>query len=147
MKKLLIPAALVASLMAATVLPSCKKDENSPSRAELLTGSWKNSEEGDDVNGNGSWDASEHSAVPAAEVATGKFNADGSGTLTGTVNGVPLSIPFTWNLQNSENDLRIIYDFLGKDTTVQKFVSINSTDMILKDESSSPASFVSFKKQ
>jgi outer membrane biogenesis lipoprotein LolB len=148
MKKILIPATMVASLLAVAVLPSCKKDESDPTRAEQIVGTWKNTEEGSDVNNNNTWDPSERTAVPAADQGTFKFNSDGTGQTSGNFGGAPITIDFKWNLQNSENDIRLITSFLGtSDTSVQNIVSFNGTDAVLKDASANPDEYIALKKQ
>jgi hypothetical protein len=144
MKKLFIPVALVlASSLLAT---SCKKKEDDPSRAQMITGTWKLTQEGEDTNGNGTWEDSERTA--AADQATATFNADGTGTTSGTVSGIPISFPFNWRLQNNDNDIRIITTILGStDTSVNNIVTVTSSDFVVRDMSASPVSYTAFKKQ
>jgi hypothetical protein len=149
MKKLFIPAALAAALLSATVLPSCKKsdDNGGENRAAMIVGTWTAYQTGEDTNGNGSWDADERVDVTGDETGTATFNADGSGSANITISGTPLSIPLKWNLQNSDNDFRVILNTpFGSDTSVQNIVKLTSSDFELRDPSTAPPSYTSFKK-
>jgi hypothetical protein len=147
MKRLIIPVA-AAALLSTALLPSCKKKDDSPSRAQLVVGTWKDTEEGVDSNKNGSWDASEHNTIAASDQFTLLFNSNGTGTISGTASGFPITGTTTWNLQNNDNDIRLITNILGTvDTTVETIVLLTSTDCILKDESDTLANYTLFKKQ
>lgn len=146
MKKHFIPVALIAALMAVTVLPSCKKKEDDPTRAQMLVGTWKLSQQGDDTNGDGVWQDSERQAVPADEMATTEFKSDGTGTLTVAL--FPVPIPFTWSLQNNDTELKGTTTFMGQsETTVETIVSMSSTDLVTKTSDSSGTFFTALKKQ
>jgi hypothetical protein len=148
MKKIFIPAALVAVVMAVSLLfPSCKKKDSDPSRAQLIVGTWKNTEEGDDTNNNGTWDGSEHMAVPAADQATLTFQSNGTGTVTDP--SLPVAIPLSWTLLNSDQDLRVVVSsILGQDTIQGNIVTLDASQCILKaTDSTNVASFVKFQKQ
>lgn len=146
MKRIFIPAALVAAVMAVSVLPSCKKKDSDPSRSEQVVGTWKNTEEGDDANNNGEWDASEHEAIPMAEQATFTFQSNGTGTVTDP--SLPIAIPVSWTLLNSDQDFRVVVNYLGTQDTIQgHIISLDGSQCVLKEVSDSTASFVKFQKQ
>ena len=137
-------AFLAGLTLLAALISSCSKSNDGPSRAALLQGTWKSVQTGADNNRNGSWDASEHETVAAADVLTVIFNADG----TGNESASGLSVPMTWSLQQSDNDLRIIDTAGGKpDTTNLNIVTLNGTDAVMKNQATSPASYTALKKQ
>jgi hypothetical protein len=143
----LFPATLLATVLTVLFLNSCKKDDDSPAtRAGMLVGTWKTTEVGVDSNANGMWDLSEHRpAAGSAEDVKITFNNDGSGSATYTVLGSPF--PITWNLQNNDEDLRLISSVLGPDTTIVNIVSFSSTEAIVRDKSETPVSYMTLKKQ
>lgn len=146
MQKIIIPATI--ALLSLSVLPSCKKKSDDPSRTQLLMGSWKATQQGADDNTNGSWDQSEHHTISSDSTGTFTFSNNGSGTLAVTVMGMPFSQPFTWNLMNNDQDLRmIITGFGSNDTTDLNIVTIDASNLILKDASSTPNDYVQLSKQ
>ncbi len=148
MKKIFFPAAIAAIALAATVMPSCKKSDSSPSRGEMLVGTWKTIETGADSNFNGTWDASEHRAATGTSATTIQFNSDGNGTTSATLGGFPISLPFLWKLINGDNDLRAITSYAGLvDTSVVNIISLTSTDGIVRNPNVTPPSYAAIKKQ
>jgi hypothetical protein len=146
MKKIFIPVALVAATMAISLFPSCKKKDSDPSRAQLMVGTWKNTEEGDDANNNGNWDDSEHGSITAADQSTFTFQSDGSGTVTDP--SLPIAVPVNWSLLNNDQDLRVVVNYLGlTDTLKGNIVSLDASQCTLKETSDSTAYFVKFQKQ
>lgn len=147
MKKIFIPVAMF--LAASTAVTSCKKDDDtSKSRHEMFEGSWKLYQSGEDENGNGIWDANEKVVDSDAELTLIVFKGDGTGSLTGEENGVPMTSTLTWNLQNGDKDLRLINTMSGApDTIIQNVVSIDASTLVLKDPQDLPFYFVSFNKQ
>jgi hypothetical protein len=109
MKKVL-PLALISLLVVA-----CKKEDSS-SRSELLTGSWRLSFDALDSNRNQTLDANERKAFtdPALTNTTYTFNADGSGAINAS--GTPAA-PFAWNLVNGEQQLVLTGTSFGTDTS------------------------------
>lgn len=149
MKKQILSLSMVA-VAAALAFSSCKKDDDNntgSARANQIVGKWKNTQTGDDVNNNGIWDASEVEDLDSTESYVVQLNANGTGTATisGTFN---FSGPLQWELSNNDENLRIIADILGtKDTTFYKFVSVNTTEIVVKDTTASPAYFDKYVKQ
>ncbi len=143
MKKLIFPLCLALSFVA------CKKsDSGSGSRSESMVGTWKSTEAGTDDNANGTWEASERMAIPQDSAAIFVFKSDGSGTVGAAFGGLPISIPMKWDLQNSDNDLRVIVDYFGvSDTLIQNIVSLTATDAVTRDQSYTPAVYTAYKKQ
>ena len=139
---------MLLPVLAIALLGSCKKDDDTPAtRAEMLAGTWNTSEVGVDSNANGTWDASEHHpAAGSADAVKITFNGDGTGTATYAVIAIPFAI--TWNLQNNDNDLRLISNVSGTvDTTIENIVSFSNTEAIVRDQSYNPASYMTLKKQ
>lgn len=146
MKKILIPVALL--LAATTAVVSCKKDDKAKSRHDMIVGTWKSYQSGVDSNGNGIWDANEKKTDTGSDIGTSVFNADGSGSVSGDFFGSPLNIPLTWNLQNNDNDFRVIISLFGStDTSVVNIISLDDKTFVTKDPSASPVSFTSLNKQ
>jgi hypothetical protein len=148
MKKSTLTLTALAALLTLSLLPSCKKDDDngSQSRSQTLVGTWKSAQDGEDDNNNGVWDASERSNVDSTDMTTFTFNSNGTGVVTPLAFPIPIS--FNWNLQNNDNDLRIISSFGGSapDTEVVNIVSLTSSEGVFKDASSKPVSFFSLKK-
>jgi len=134
------------SVLAVAVLGSCKKDDDTPdTRAEMLVDTWNSTEIGIDTNANGVWDASERDPAAGNAVKI-TFSGDGTGTATYAVIGTPFAI--TWNLQNNDNDIRLISNVFGTpDTTIEHIVSFSIAEAIVRDESYSPAHYMTLKKQ
>ena len=130
-------------------LASCKKKDDGPTlsaKAQMVVGTWNTTEVGVDSNRNGAWDAAEHKpAAGSSDALTITFNSDGTGTTTYAA--LPTSFAMTWSLQNSENDIRIISNAFGADTTVENIVSLSNTEAIVRDLSESPVSYMTLKKQ
>ena len=144
MKQLFIPFCMVLALFA-----SCKKSDSGPaSRAETIVGTWKSTEAGTDDNGNGTWEASERQPLPQDSALSLTFMADGSGSVGLSFGGFPVSVPMKWDLQNGDNDLRVLIDYSGiKDTLLQNIVSLSATDAVTRDQSYSPAIYTAYRKQ
>lgn len=149
MKKLFVPAALVAALLSATVLPSCKKsDDGGQSRAAMLVGDWNAYQTGVDSNNNGTWDANERTDVSiTGDEGTLTLKSDGTGSANSNFGGTPVSLPVKWSLQNGDKDLRMIITFMGDDTTLLNIVTLTSSDMELRNMDDQPVSYTSFKKK
>ena len=114
----------------------------------MLVGEWNAYQSGVDSNNNGTWDADERvDASVAGEEGSIMFKSDGTGTVTYDFAGTPLSLPLKWNLQNNDQDLRVITTFVGDDTTVMNIVTLNSSDLVTRDMESQPVSYASFKKK
>ncbi|MEO6830884.1 MAG: hypothetical protein ABI378_01560 [Chitinophagaceae bacterium] len=145
MKKILIPVALLLATI--TAVTSCKKDDSAKSTHDKFIGTWKSYQHGVDSNNNGVWDANEKANDTGSDISTLVFKSDGSGSAAGDFGGTPITLPFTWNLQNNNNDLRMITSFIGTDTTIQNIVTITDNSLVLKDPSKSPVAFQSLNKQ
>ncbi|RYD51898.1 MAG: hypothetical protein EOP52_06860 [Sphingobacteriales bacterium] len=109
MKKLL-PLALISLLAIA-----CKK-EDSPSRSELITGSWRLAFDALDSNRNQTLETNERKGFtdPDLTGTTYTFNADGSGAISASGTA---PAPFAWNLINGEQQLVLTGASFGSDTS------------------------------
>lgn len=147
MKKVLtLSVACLASLALFTT--SCKKSDDTKSRKDLLVGSWSYTQTGDDNNNNGVLDDNEKQAVTGTDTSTTVFNSNGSGYITGNLSGSNITIPLQWNLQNNDNYLRLIYSFLGTtDTSVVEIKTLDASNLVIRDTSTSPANFSVFVKK
>jgi hypothetical protein len=146
MRSKLYPIAIAAGLVSLSLMSACKKDTEA-TRMDMFVGTWKTTEDGRDANNNGSWDASERQAITGADIAVVKFSGDGTGSSTVTDLGVPAVLPFSWSLQNGDADIRVIFNIgSSPDTSVEKILILNSTDLELMD-SRTPRNFTAFKKQ
>jgi hypothetical protein len=150
MKKYTFTVAALAAVMTLSLMPSCKKDDDKNSRSDMMVGTWKPTEEGDDTNKNGVWDTNEHGPIDSSNQlgSSVTFNSGGNGTVN--VAGSTAGLPFSWTLLNNDNDLRIITDFgpvFGKDTAVTNIVSLTGSELITKDTAGGTASFTLAKKQ
>lgn len=149
MTKHLYKLAACSAVLAVLALPSCKKDDdknnNTKSRSELIVGTWKTDQQGEDTNNNGVWDSNERQGFDSSESGAFTFNANGSGSIMS--NDFPVSIPLTWTLQNAEQDMRIITTFgTQADTLKLNIVSLTESALVLKQADETPVNFVSFKK-
>lgn len=146
MKKLLIPAAAIFALGA--LMTSCKKEDGGKSRHDMIVGKWVNYQHGVDSNKNGTWDAAEMVTDTGSNIVPSEFKADGTGSATANFMGTKFPVPFTWNLQNSDNDIRIIATVLtGTDTSIATILTLTDNNMVIKDASVTPIEFTSFNKQ
>lgn len=146
MKKLLIPAAAIFALGA--LMTSCKKEDGGKSRHDMIVGKWVNYQHGEDTNNNGVWDAAEMITDTGSNIVPFDFKADGSGSATANFMGTTLPITFTWNLQNGDNDLRVITTFMNNtDTSIATILTLTDNNMVIKDASVTPIEFTSFNKQ
>jgi hypothetical protein len=112
------------------------------SKAQMLTGSWKSVSAADDVNNNGTWDASESINISDDTVRM-VFNANGTGQI---IAELPAPVACNWNLQNGDSELRIIIPSMA-DTSVARILSLSSTDLVTKNDTSKTRAFIAFKKQ
>ena len=148
MKNTIYTALLLVMLIGVTSISSCKKKESDPPRRELITGTWKMTQMGTDVNGNGAWDQDEVGSVPSTYALTLIFNTDGTGT--GLINymGFPVSGNMTWELANADNDLKVTLTVVGMPliTLNYTFTSFTRSEIKVKDNSS-PLKFNTFQKQ
>jgi hypothetical protein len=143
MKKLFIPAAFLATVMSVALFPSCKKkDSPPPSRSEMIVGSWKNVEEGNDMNSNGEWDLSEHQ--PAMLQATFTFQNNGTGTAA--VPGSPLAAPFNWSLSNNDSNINVSVSLINYNLQ-GTIVSMTSSECIVRENTDTTDYYVRFQKQ
>src|SRR4051794_18961565 len=117
MKKIFIPTALLAAIMATSIFPSCKKKDSEPTRSQLVVGTWKNTEQGNDVNNNGTWDTSEHHPFTPTTQFLFTFQAGGTGTASSSA--LPVAVPVTWSLQNNDQDFSVAVNYLGYQQTIQ----------------------------
>ena len=148
MKKTIYAALLLVMLTGIISISSCKKKESDPPRRELITGTWKMTQMGTDVNGNGNWDQDEVSSVPSTYALTLIFNADGTGTGLLNYMGFPVSGNMTWELANADNDLKATLTIVGMPLTTLNytFTSFTRSEIKVKD-SSTPLKFRAFQKQ
>ena len=150
MKKVTLAITLVT--LAVFSFSSCKKDDDDglTGRSAQIVGSWRETEEGSDVNANGTWDASEKNAVNAADAAKFVFNSNGSGTVTDNQFGSPIPININWMLYNNENNIRIIatIPILNiTDTLYYNIVTMTNKEAIVKDTTASPVKYMTLTKQ
>jgi len=147
MKKIL-SFSIIGCILAITFFSACNKKDTGVDRKTLLTtGSWKSYQGGMDDNGNGTWDASERHNIATTDVDTVVFMTDGTGNVSGNLSGLPVTIPFTWLLQNNDNDIRMITSSGGKaDTSFNNIITLTTTDMLFRHSNSSPGSFTSYVK-
>ena len=95
------------------VLPSCKKNADSPIKTDQLTKSdWKYDSGGvSDANGNIIVDFNTTGSIPACSLDnTIHFDANGNGTVYENANvcqGASASTPFTWSFSSNETVLNL----------------------------------------
>ncbi|MBS1616207.1 MAG: hypothetical protein JST06_08845 [Bacteroidetes bacterium] len=156
MKRILYLLAFSVAIFSICFFPSCKKSDNStPSRSAQIVGNWKAYQQGTDANGNGVWDADEHTDIVGismsgitVKLGTITLKDDKSGTATATILGNPTTMPLTWSLLNNDNDLQVIVTTLaGPYTLSGTIISLNETELILRQSSTGAVSFMSFIKQ
>ncbi len=147
MKKHIFTLTALSAVLALAVMPSCKKNDSSKSRSEMIVGSWQTYQEGEDSNNNGVWDANEHIDLDSNDKVTFAFNAGGTGTAS--VSYLPTPVVTNWSLPNNENDIRIILTIPGmsSDTLSGNIVSFTESEVVIKDASATPVSFLSLKKR
>jgi hypothetical protein len=146
MKKKLLAAVFAASVLISLALTSCNKAKDT-SRPGLLVGDWKVMEQGMDDNGNGTWDLDEHFPTVEGYETTIAFKADGTG-LTTSYLGAVITIPFSWQLVNGENDIRIICDYAGSvDTSYENIVSFSASEVVTKTSNDVTTNYNTLRKQ
>lgn len=125
-KSVLIPVA--ACLAAVTMFTACKKDkkEELTGRKAQLVGSWQESFSALDNNDNKLLDEDEKDPVDAADAVTVAFKADGTGNLTGAIEG-----PITWTLIDNEQSL--VVTLLGEADT-SRIHTLDNTSLILESD-------------
>ena len=112
-------------------LASCKKKSDDSAKAKL-TGKWKITKYADDVNNNGTLDASESYTVPDSVSSIITFNSDGSGSEQDIVSGVTQGTSsFTWKLINSDKDI-VVSEGGASDTS--HIESLTSSDLEISDK-------------
>ena len=109
-------------LFTATLLNSCKKDEDdSPSRSELIVGTWNVNAYGTDANMNGTLEATEYGTIPAGAAMVQTYRRDGTGVIiTQPTTGSPVSTNITWSLTNNDQNLRVATDSTTTNATISK---------------------------
>ncbi len=156
MNRKLFLVAVIAAMLSVSILPSCKKSDNStPSRSAMIVGNWKAYQQGTDANGNGTWDADEHTDIVGismsgitVKLGTITLKDDKSGSATATILGSPTTMPLTWSLLNNDNDLQVIVTTMaGPYTLSGTIVSLNESELILRQTSTGAATYMSFIKQ
>lgn len=123
---------------------SCKKDDDGKSRHDMIVGTWSTYRVGSDDNANGMFDASEQDTVATGDMSTVTFNGDGSGSLVSPL----ITLPFTWNLGNNDNDITITVPSF--DTTTSRILSIDDNYATIIDdisETGTDVTFTTLKKQ
>ena len=101
---------------------SCKKnDNNTPSRSELLVGTWNVNAYGVDSNNNGLLETSEYGVVPAGAAIIQTYRADGTGVFTGKQAGkADTSYNITWRLTNGNQNLEITSAGVVSNSTISE---------------------------
>ncbi len=134
MKKTLLFVAAVATLAGV----ACKKDSNStPSRSQLIQGTWKPSFTANDKNGNKVLDADER--VPTTDTGSIVFKGDGTGSATAQ----GISLPFSWKFFNNEQALITTSSF-GSDTSY--IHTLTSNEFIIENRDGVTYTWNGFKK-
>jgi hypothetical protein len=137
--------AIAVATMAVFSFSSCKKDDDSPSRSSMIIGTWKETENGEDTNNNGTWESSEKQSVASVDAVTLVFSGNG----TGTINASGFTGTTTWTLLNNDNDVHIVatLPIVGTQTFDFNIVSLTQQNVVVRDTSADPDTYESFTKQ
>jgi hypothetical protein len=129
---------LVAGVVA--LLLSCKKDEKSKTRTELLTsGSWHVTAY--EVDPAFDWDGDGDLETNVYEIMDQcikddhtTFNADGTGTLdegaTKCDPGAPQTVPITWSFQQNETELNVVGSTYLVETLTENQLVVNQIEVV-----------------
>lgn len=94
-------------LSCSLMFSACEK-EKTPSRSEMITGTWAVNAFGEDDNMNGSLEENEYNTIPAGASLVITMRTDNTGVATLDSTGKSsVTQGFTWQLINNEQDLRI----------------------------------------
>ena len=141
-KSTLAVICLIAISVAA--FTSCKKKKD-PSAQSMITGKWKITSTGTDLNGNGIFDASEVSPTDTFYnnlVITFNSNGTGNSTYYGLTEGL-----FSWALSNGNAYMDITDTGSYGSTTHLRIDKLSSTSMTLKDTAGGTVNWDVFAKQ
>lgn len=143
------PSLKLSSLFAVlglTILSSCYKEkEEFPTRSAMIVGSWRTTGSGNDKNMNGVWDLNEQNNLDSSDLSVLTFNANGTGTANATYSTISLEL--SWELLNSDYDLRILQQFNATtDTTTYNIVRFTKTELIVRDTFQTPSVYLAFRK-
>ena len=138
MKKFILASVATLTLLGGLTTTSCKKEEKE-NRKDMLVGTWRLVQEGEDSNGNGKFDADEKTTVNPQDSYTVQFNSDGTGNTTAGI-----TLPITWSLQNGDKDLQMT---IVTTSSTLNIVEISNSSLTLKDPTESPAEFITLTTQ
>jgi len=93
-------------------ITSCKKKTDDSVKAKL-TGAWKGIKHANDINNNGTMDASEIVVLTDSISEVMTFNSDGTGSLVWTIEDSPTIQTMTWKLINGDRDFVATLSFSG----------------------------------
>jgi hypothetical protein len=143
----LIPA--VAAVCSCLLISSCHKNDHGPSETRRnLIGNWKVTAIGADQNQNKVPDLDEVMTVPGGTELVNTFAENGTGTGMLSAGSFPISTTTTWELNNGDKTLKVVYTASGIAITRQfQIVTITSDVMTLADTSLSPWTFLVSTKQ
>ncbi len=148
MKHISISLGTAAVLLVCLAFMQCRKKDDGPSATrQNLTGSWKITAYGVDMNGNKVLDLDEAAPAPENPAITNVFAADGTGSTSMSYSGFPLTSTNTWELSNDDKTLKVVASTNGAAVTryyVITLISVN--DLVLADTSGSQRNFIVSKK-
>jgi len=138
MKKLYAPFLVVIALcILATSFQSCKKKKDDSPKGKL-SGKWKLSQIGTDVNNNSTLDAGETVAADSFQFFLA-FGGDGTGTMTVNFLGIDIDNNFNWQLINNNADIHIKYaqasTFMPISEGDLHINSLSESDLVIRDNS------------
>lgn len=121
--------AISIALAGGLIFSACKKNKDSQSRSELITGTWSLNAYGVDDNMNGILEISEYDPIPAGVNIIETFRADNTGSVT-TVNASgTTSYNMKWRLEEKDEKIIITNDNNG--TSVTAVISrLNSNEFM-----------------
>jgi hypothetical protein len=137
-----------AVLYAVLFLTNCRKKNDGPSETRRnLTGSWRITALGVDANGNNALDLDEFVPAPESPALVMTFAENGTGNASVNVNGFPLNATTTWELSNSDRNLKVVSSVSGFSMTqYYSITTITTSALILADTSTAQRSFTVAQK-
>lgn len=122
---------------------ACKK-ETTPSRSELIAGTWSVNAYGQDDNMNGVLDDNEHDVIPAGAGLVITLRTDQSGVATLDSTGKSsVTKGFTWQLINNDRDIRVTVD---NNVTIAHISKLTANELQGYGQDANPRLIVDLRK-
>lgn len=136
-------AVVVATML---LLSACKKNGTTLlSTKDHISGSWKLTQQGSDVNNNARFDAEEKNLVADSAKVTFQFKVDGSGFRVGPNNVYVDTL--SWDLFYNESSLHVVITDRGFVNNQYFKFEYTSSTLLLRDTTVAPHYFRLYQRQ